>query len=60
MGQALTASMQNSNVFPSMVIQMCAPLARNLALTKWIWESCRLFEQEVDDAVDAWPALWSR
>jgi type IV pilus assembly protein PilC len=56
-GTSLTASMQNSNVFPSMVIQMVAIGEESGALDGMLGKVADFFEREVDDAVDALSSL---
>jgi type IV pilus assembly protein PilC len=56
-GTSLTVSMQNSDVFPSMVLQMCAIGEESGALDSMLSKVADFFEQEVDDAVDALSSL---
>jgi type IV pilus assembly protein PilC len=56
-GTALTASMQNANVFPSMVIQMCSIGEETGALDSMLGKVADFYEAEVDDAVDALSSL---
>jgi type IV pilus assembly protein PilC len=56
-GTSLTVSMQNSNVFPSMVIQMVAIGEESGALDGMLGKVADFFEREVDDAVDALSSL---
>jgi type IV pilus assembly protein PilC len=56
-GTALTVAMQNSNVFPSMVIQMCSIGEESGALDSMLSKVADFFEAEVDDAVDALSSL---
>jgi type IV pilus assembly protein PilC len=56
-GTALTAAMQNANVFPSMVIQMVAIGEETGALDAMLGKVADFFESEVDDAVDALSSL---
>jgi type IV pilus assembly protein PilC len=56
-GTSLTVSMQNSNVFPTMVIQMCAIGEESGALDGMLGKVADFFEREVDDAVDALASL---
>ncbi|MBL8520573.1 MAG: type II secretion system F family protein [Betaproteobacteria bacterium] len=56
-GSSLTVSMQNSNVFPSMVIQMVAIGEESGALDGMLGKVADFFEREVDDAVDALSSL---
>ena len=56
-GSSLTVAMQNSNVFPSMVIQMCAIGEESGALDGMLSKVADFFEAEVDDAVDSLSSL---
>ena len=56
-GTSLTASMQNANVFPSMVIQMVAIGEESGSLDAMLGKIADFFEREVDDAVDALSSL---
>ena len=56
-GSSLTASMQNSGVFPNMVLQMCAIGEESGALDGMLSKVADFFEREVDDAVDALSSL---
>src|SRR3954462_9696293 len=56
-GTALTAAMQNSNVFPSMVIQMCSIGEETGALDAMLGKVADFYEAEVDDAVEALSSL---
>lgn len=56
-GTALTVAMQNTNVFPSMVIQMCSIGEETGALDSMLSKVADFFEAEVDDAVDALSSL---
>jgi type IV pilus assembly protein PilC len=56
-GTSLTASMQNANVFPSMVIQMVAIGEESGSLDAMLSKIADFFEREVDDAVDALSSL---
>ncbi len=56
-GNSLTVSMQNSNVFPSMVIQMVAIGEESGQLDSMLSKVADFFEQEVDDAVDSLSSL---
>jgi type IV pilus assembly protein PilC len=56
-GTSLTVAMQNSNVFPSMVLQMCAIGEETGALDSMLGKVADFFEQEVDDAVEALSSL---
>ncbi|MBC7803785.1 MAG: type II secretion system F family protein [Candidatus Parcubacteria bacterium] len=56
-GTALTVAMQNANVFPSMVLQMCMIGEETGALDAMLGKVADFFEAEVDDAVDALSSL---
>ena len=56
-GTSLTTAMQNANVFPSMVIQMCSIGEESGALDSMLSKVADFFEAEVDDAVDALSSL---
>lgn len=56
-GTTLTASMQESNVFPNMVIQMVSIGEESGALDSMLSKVADFFEAEVDDAVDALTSL---
>ena len=56
-GSSLTVSMQNSGVFPNMVLQMCAIGEESGALDGMLAKCADFFEAEVDDAVDALASL---
>jgi type IV pilus assembly protein PilC len=56
-GTSLTVAMQNANVFPSMVLQMCAIGEETGALDSMLGKVADYYEQEVDDAVDALSSL---
>ena len=56
-GTSLTVAMQNSNVFPSMVIQMVSIGEESGALDGMLGKVADFFEQEVDDAVEALSSL---
>jgi len=56
-GTSLTVSMQNSDVFPNMVIQMVAIGEESGALDAMLGKVADFYEQEVDDAVDALSSL---
>ena len=56
-GTALTQAMQNVNIFPSMVIQMCQIGEETGALDAMLGKVADFFEAEVDDAVDALSSL---
>ena len=56
-GTSLTVAMQNANVFPSMVIQMCSIGEETGALDAMLGKVADFYEAEVDDAVDALSSL---
>lgn len=56
-GSSLTVAMQNSDVFPSMVLQMVAIGEESGALDSMLGKVADFFEKEVDDAVDALSSL---
>jgi type IV pilus assembly protein PilC len=56
-GTSLTVSMQNSEVFPNMVIQMVSIGEESGSLDAMLGKVADFFEREVDDAVDALSSL---
>jgi type IV pilus assembly protein PilC len=56
-GTNLTVAMQNTNVFPSMVLQMVAIGEESGALDSMLSKVADFFEGEVDDAVEAMSSL---
>jgi type IV pilus assembly protein PilC len=56
-GTSLTASMQESNVFPNMVVQMVSIGEESGALDAMLSKVADFFEAEVDDAVEALSSL---
>jgi len=56
-GTSLTVAMQNAEVFPAMVIQMCMIGEETGALDSMLAKVADFFEAEVDDAVDALSSL---
>jgi type IV pilus assembly protein PilC len=56
-GTSLTVSMQNSNVFPNMVTQMCAIGEESGALDSMLSKVADFYEDEVDEAVSRMSAL---
>lgn len=56
-GSSLTVAMQNSNVFPSMVLQMTAIGEESGSLDAMLSKVADFFEAEVDDAVEALSSL---
>lgn len=56
-GISLTVAMQNANVFPNMVLQMCAIGEESGALDQMLAKVAEFYEEEVDNAVDALSSL---
>jgi type IV pilus assembly protein PilC len=56
-GTSLTVAMQNANVFPAMVIQMCSIGEETGALDAMLGKVADFYEAEVDDAVEALSSL---
>ena len=56
-GSSLTVAMQESNAFPSMVIQMVSIGEESGALDSMLSKVADFFEAEVDDAVEALQSL---
>ena len=56
-GTSLTLAMTNSNVFPSMVLQMTAIGEESGALDAMLGKVADFFEQEVDEAVESLSSL---
>jgi type IV pilus assembly protein PilC len=56
-GTSLTAAMQNSEVFPNMVIQMVSIGEESGSLDGMLGKVADFFEREVDDAVEALSSL---
>ncbi len=56
-GTALTVAMQNSGIFPPMVIQMCSIGEETGALDAMLSKVADFFEAEVDEAVEALSSL---
>jgi type IV pilus assembly protein PilC len=56
-GTSLTVAMQNTNIFPNMVIQMVSIGEESGALDGMLSKVADFFEQEVDDAVEALSSL---
>jgi len=56
-GTALTLAMQNSGVFPNMVLQMCSIGEETGALDSMLGKVADFYEAEVDDAVEALSSL---
>jgi type IV pilus assembly protein PilC len=59
-GTSLTIAMQNSEVFPNMVLQMTAIGEESGALDSMLSKVADFYEAEVDDAVDALSSLMER
>jgi type IV pilus assembly protein PilC len=56
-GTSLTLAMQNSGVFPNMVLQMCSIGEETGALDSMLGKVADFYEAEVDDAVEALSSL---
>ncbi len=56
-GSGLTVAMQNTNVFPSMVLQMAAIGEEAGSLDSMLSKVADFYEAEVDDAVEALSSL---
>ena len=56
-GTGLTVAMTNTNVFPNMVLQMCAIGEESGSLDAMLGKVADFFEQEVDEAVDSLSSL---
>jgi type IV pilus assembly protein PilC len=56
-GTALTQAMTNANVFPSMVLQMCAIGEESGSLDAMLGKVADFYEQEVDEAVESLSSL---
>jgi type IV pilus assembly protein PilC len=56
-GTALTIAMQNSSVFPTMVVQMVSIGEETGSLDAMLGKVADFYEQEVDDAVEALSSL---
>jgi type IV pilus assembly protein PilC len=56
-GNSLTMAMQNSGVFPNMVLQMCSIGEETGALDSMLSKVADFYEAEVDDAVEALSSL---
>lgn len=56
-GTSLTVAMQNTNVFPNMVIQMVSIGEESGQLDQMLSKVADFFEAEVDDAVEAMSSL---
>ena len=56
-GTSLTVSMQNSQVFPNMVLQMSSIGEESGALDSMLSKAADIFEREVDDAVESLSSL---
>jgi type IV pilus assembly protein PilC len=56
-GTSLTMAMQNSSVFPNMVVQMVSIGEETGSLDAMLGKVADFYEQEVDDAVEALSSL---
>jgi type IV pilus assembly protein PilC len=56
-GTSLTISMQNAEVFPNMVLQMCSIGEESGALDSMLAKAAEIYEREVDEAVDSLSSL---
>ena len=56
-GASLTVSMQSTNVFPNMVLQMCAIGEESGALDQMLGKAAEFYEEEVDEAVKGLSSL---
>ena len=56
-GTSLTAAMGNANVFPSMVLQMCAIGEESGSIDHMLGKAADFYEEEVDEAVKALSSL---
>ncbi|MBL0730122.1 type II secretion system F family protein [Piscinibacter sp. HJYY11] len=56
-GASLTASMQTTGVFPTMVIQMCAIGEESGSLDAMLGKAAEFYEDEIDEAVKGLSAL---
>ena len=56
-GTGLTVAMQNANIFPPMVLQMCQIGEETGAIDSMLGKVADFYEAEVDDAVDALSSL---
>ena len=56
-GMQMNLSMQSTNIFPNMVVQMVAIGEESGALDSMLSKVAEIYEQEVDDAVDGLSAL---
>jgi type IV pilus assembly protein PilC len=56
-GTSLTVAMQNANVFPNMVLQMCAIGEESGALDHMLSKAADFYESEVDDMVEGLSSL---
>ena len=50
-GTSLTAAMTNTNIFPTMVLQMCAIGEESGSVDHMLGKAADIFEAEVDDMV---------
>ena len=56
-GTSLTLAMQNTNVFPNMVLQMASIGEESGSLDGMLSKAAEIYEREVDDAVDGLSSL---
>ncbi len=56
-GTSLTVAMQNSQVFPNMVLQMAAIGEESGSLDSMLSKAADIYEREVDDAVESLSSL---
>jgi type IV pilus assembly protein PilC len=56
-GTALTVAMTNTNLFPSMVLQMCSIGEESGSVDHMLGKAAEFYEQEVDDAVKGLSSL---
>jgi type IV pilus assembly protein PilC len=56
-GTALTTAMQSTNVFPTMVLQMCAIGEESGSLDQMLGKAAEFYEDEVDEAVKGLSSL---
>ena len=56
-GTSLTMSMQNTDVFPNMVLQMCAIGEESGSLDHMLGKAAEFYEDEVDEAVKGLSSL---
>ena len=56
-GTSLTVAMTNANVFPTMVLQMCAIGEESGSLDHMLGKAAEFYEDEVDEAVKGLSSL---